>query len=310
MRGGLAGAQRLPQPLQIRAGGPGPVLDDLPQPGHADDAEVDHALGGRPAPGGIDLQVEQDHLPHVTGERVGAGILRPCPVQMPAQAAEQPAGRGVVNRAARFADGLRVGFAQRAGAAEPAEQDPDLGGVQRRRCLVTLLQCVEQLGAQQFGQPGQGELVHPEPGVLAGDPGRQVVTGQQALPVQPLIVEAAQTAPGDALAVTAGDPAFAGPGERACPGDERRDRLGPVLAPGTLMPEAQAGAVQVTFTAGHRAAPGLQRPGDPPQRPGVELRPGQARACPGAAAAIAAPRRAARPCRTRWGAARPRRGPR
>src|SRR5487761_1348174 len=167
---------------------------------------------------------------------------------------------------------------------EAAKQDPDLGGVQRWRRLVTLLQRVEQLCAQQ---PGEGELVHPEPGPLTGHPGRQLVTGQQAPAVQPLVVEAAQPAPGDALAVAASDPAFRGPGERAGPRDERRDRLGPVLAPGAFMPEAQAGAVQVAFTARHRAAPALQRAGGPWRRRGVELRPGQARAYPAAAAAIA-----------------------
>ncbi len=234
------------------------------------------------------MQVQQRHLPHVAGERVRAGVLGPGPVQVPAQVAEQPPGRRVVDRAAGLADDLRVGFAQRDCIAEAGEQDPHLGGVQRRRGLVTLLQRVEQLGAQQLRQPGQGELVHPEPGPLAGHPGRQLVTGQQAPAVQPLVMEAAQPAPGDALPVAASDPAFRGPGQRAGPRDERRDRLGPVLAPGAFMPEAQAGTVQVAFTAGHRAAPALQRAGDPRRRRGVKLRPGQARAYPGAAAAITA----------------------
>ena len=112
VRGGLAGAQRFPQPLQVGAGGPGPVLDDLPQPGRLDHAEVDHALGGRPAAGGVDGQVEQRDLPHVAGERVRAGVLGPGPVQVPAQAAEQAPGPRVVLRAAGLADDLRVGFAQ------------------------------------------------------------------------------------------------------------------------------------------------------------------------------------------------------
>ena len=72
MRGGPAGAQRLPQPLQIRAGRANPVLDDLPQPGNFDHPRVDHPLGGRPAAGGVDTQVQQRHLPYVTGERVRA----------------------------------------------------------------------------------------------------------------------------------------------------------------------------------------------------------------------------------------------
>jgi hypothetical protein len=152
--------------------------------------------------------------------------------------------------------------------------------------------------------------VQPEAGPFAGDPGRQLVAGQQTPAVQPLVVEVAQPAPGDALAVAASDAAFRGPGQRAGPCDERRDRLGPVLAPGAFVPEAQPGAVQVAFTAGHRAVPALQRPGGPRRRRGVELRPGQAHAHPGAAAAITAPRCAARRCRASGGAARPRRGPR
>jgi hypothetical protein len=308
--GGLAGTQRLAHPLHIRAGGAGPVLDDLAQPGHLDDAEVDHALGGRPAAGGINAQVKQRHLPHVAGERVRAGVVGPGPVQVPAQAAEQAPGSGVVDHAAGLADDLRVGFAQRDCIAEAGEQDPDLGGVQRRWRLVTLLQRVEQLGAQQLRQPGEGELVHPEPRPLAGDPGRQIVTGQQAPAVQPLVVETAQPAPGDSLPVAASDPAFRGPGQRAGSRDERRDRLGPVLAPGAFMAETQAGAMQVALTAWHRAASALQRASGPRRRRGIELRPGQARAYPGAAAAITAPCRAARRRRASRCAARPRRGPR
>ena len=50
-------------------------------------------------------------------------------------------------------------------------------------CLVTVLQPVEQLDAQQFRPPGQRELVHPEPGPLAVHPGRQLVTAEQAPPL-------------------------------------------------------------------------------------------------------------------------------
>ena len=118
--GGLAGAQRLAQPLQVGPGGAGPVLDDLAQPGRFDAAEVEHAPGGRPAPGGVDAQVQQRHLPHVAGERVEAAVLGPGPVQVPAQVAEQPPGRRVVDHAAGLADHLRVGLAQRGGVAEAA----------------------------------------------------------------------------------------------------------------------------------------------------------------------------------------------
>ena len=107
-------------------------------------------------------------------------MLGPGPVQVPAQVAEQPPGPRVVDHAAGLADHLRVGLAQRGGVAEAREQDPHLGGVQRRRCLVTVLQPVEQLDAQQFRQPGQRELPHPEAGPLAGHPGRQLVPRQQA----------------------------------------------------------------------------------------------------------------------------------
>ena len=158
------------------------------------------------------MQAEHRCLPHITGERVRAGVLSPGLVQVTEQVAEQPPGRRVVLRAARLADHLHVDAAQRGGAAEAGEQDPHLGGVQRRRGLVTLLQRVEQLGAQQLRQPGQGELVHPEAGPLAGHPGGQLVTGQQAPAVQPLVMEAAQPAAGDALPVAAGDPAPDGAG--------------------------------------------------------------------------------------------------
>src|SRR5262249_38074822 len=166
-----------------------------------------------------------------------AGVSGPGPVQVPAQAAEQASGRRVVDHAAGLADDLRVSFAQRGGVAETGKQDPDLSGIERRWALVTLLQRVEQFRAQQFRQPGQGELVHPEPGPLAGRPGRQIVTGQQAPAVQPLLVETAQPAPGDALPVAASDPAFHGPGERPGPRDERRARPGPAPAPGPVTPE-------------------------------------------------------------------------
>jgi hypothetical protein len=77
------------------------------------------------------------------------------------------------------------GSASRSDAASPrrASRIAHLGGVQWRRGLVTVLQPVEQLDAQQFGQPGQRELVHPEPGPLAVHPGRQLVTAEQASPL-------------------------------------------------------------------------------------------------------------------------------
>ena len=177
--GGLAGAQGLAQPLQVGAGGLGPVLDDLAQPRRLHAPEVDHALDRWPAPGGVGLQVKQCHLPDVAGERIGSGVLGTGSFQVPAQVAEQSPGRGVVLHAAALADSLGVGVAQRAGRAQAGEQDPHLAGVQRRRRLVTALQRVEHLSAEHLGQAGQGELVHPEQGRLGGDPCGQLA-GRQA----------------------------------------------------------------------------------------------------------------------------------
>ena len=109
--GGLAGAQCLPQPLQVGAGDPGPVLDDLAQPAQFDCSEVDRAAGGGPAPGGVDGQAEQRDLPHVTGERVRPAVAGPGLLQVPTQVAKQPPGARVVDRAAGLADHLRVGRA-------------------------------------------------------------------------------------------------------------------------------------------------------------------------------------------------------
>src|SRR2546429_3851648 len=99
-------------------------------------------------------------------------------------------------------------------------------------------------------------------------------------------MEAAQPAAGDALPVAAGDPAFRGPDQRAGPRDERSHWLGPVLAPGAFVPEAQSGTVQIAFTAGHRTAPAPQRAGAP--RPPCRVKVGPRQACvpPGAAAAL------------------------
>ena len=55
---GLAGAQRLPEPLQVGPGGPGPVLHDFPQPRQLDGPEVDHPVGGPPRPRSVGVQVK------------------------------------------------------------------------------------------------------------------------------------------------------------------------------------------------------------------------------------------------------------
>ena len=167
------------------------------------------------------MQVQQRHLPHVAGERVRAAYWAQARSRCRRRSRNSPRVAALYCMPPDSQTSLRVGLAQRGGAAEAGEQDPHLGGVQRRRRLVTVLQRVEQLGAQQLRQPGQGELVHPEPGPLGGDPRRQLAhrtAWRRRCAVQPLVVEAAQPAAGDALAVAAGDPALGGPGAAAGPG--------------------------------------------------------------------------------------------
>ncbi len=309
----LACAYRLPQPLQAGAGGPGPVPDDLPQPGRLDDPQVDHAAGGRPAAGGVDAQVQQGDLPDVAGERVGAAVPGPGLVQVPAQVTEQSPGRRVVLRPAGLADGQLTGLAQRGGAVKAGQQDPDLGGVQRRGRLIAAPQRERHLGLQQFRQPGQGELVHSEAGPPGGYPGCELLARQHGDGVrakQPLVMETAQPATGDAFTVTAGDPASGGPRERPGPGDERRDGFAAVLAPVALVPEAQPRAVPVAFAAGYCAAVRAQRPPRASRRGGIELIPAGPRPGTGPAASVAASRRASCRCRAPRCPARPRRCPR
>ena len=188
------------------------------------------------------------------------------------------------------------GSASRSEAAPPrrAEQDPHLGGVQRRRGLVTVLQRVEQLDAQQFGQPGQGELVHPEPGPLARPPRPSSSSDRcDAGSVRSSRLSWKRHSPRRAMlfAVAAGDPAVRGPGQRAGPGDESATgSVDPVLAPARSCRKHNPAAVQIALTAGHRAR-GRGRSGRVAarRRGGVEVRPAQTRAGPGPAAAIAAP---------------------
>ena len=114
------------------------------------------------------MQVQQRDLPDIAGERVSAAVPGPGLVQVPAQVAEQSAGSGVVLHPAGFADGLRVGLAQRGGAVEAGQQDPDLGGVQRRGCVIAELQSEQQLGLQQFRQARPGRT-----GALRGGAARR-----------------------------------------------------------------------------------------------------------------------------------------
>jgi hypothetical protein len=185
------------------------------------------------------VQAQQRHLPEVTGERVRTGVLDPGPVQVPTQIGEQPSGRRVVLHATAFADRFRVGLAQRRRPGQPAEQGPHLCGIQRRRGQVTLLQRVECLDARQLAQPGQAELVHPEPGLRRGHPpGQSTVRPSVRICSQvTLVVETAEPAAGDLLAGASGDQAVLGARERAGPGGVVGHRLGrPGAAPGVFVP--------------------------------------------------------------------------
>ena len=154
--------------------------------------------------------------------------------------------------------------------------------------------------------------MRPQQRPLGGDPGGQFARpqpGHVVLAEQPVVVEPAQPAAADLLAAAAGDSAVPAAGQRPGPGDERLHRLSLVLTPGTLVPQAQAPAVQLALAAGHQApAPG-QRPDRAAERGGVELLPAPIRRQPGPAAAVAAAVMVAGGDRAAGRRARPRRGP-
>lgn len=58
LRGEATRQQALAQGLDIGPVVAGPAFDHVGQPRHPDDGEVDHSLGGGPAPGAVGLQVE------------------------------------------------------------------------------------------------------------------------------------------------------------------------------------------------------------------------------------------------------------
>jgi hypothetical protein len=179
--------------------------------------------------------------------------------------------------------------------------------------MITELQSEEQLGLQQFRQPGQRELVHPDAGPLAGDPVCEPLASQRGdgVPAQkPLVMETAQPAAGDALAAAAGHPASGSPLQRPGPGDERPDGFAAVLAPAALVPEAQPRAVQIAFTAEHCAKIRAQQPPHAGRRGGIELIPADPSRDTGTPASIAASRRTSCPRRAPRCPAQPRRGPR
>lgn len=164
-----------PAPLEVGTGGDRPVLEHVAQPGGLDGPEVDHPLGGRPAPRSVGLEVNQRHLPDVAGVGIGTGVLCPGPLQVPAQVTDQAPDRPVVLHSAGLAHSLEVGGAKRGGLCEAGHQDPHLQGVKWRRGVVTTLQGVQQLGGHHVAEAGQGELVGSQPGALVCDPGRQIL---------------------------------------------------------------------------------------------------------------------------------------
>lgn len=179
--------------------------------------------------------------------------------------------------------------------------------------MITALQCVKELGAGQLGQPGQGELVSSQQRSLGGDPRIQVrcpQAGRVVLAEQPAVVEPAQSAAADLFPVAAGDSAVAAAGKRPGAGNEHLDQLGRVLAPGPLMPHAQAPAVQLALAAGHQAGGADQRAAQlAAQRRGVELLPADPGGQPRPSAAVAAAVVIAGGDRAAGRGARPRRGP-
>ena len=218
--------------------------------------EVDDALGGRPAPGGVELQVQQRHLPHVAGERVGAGVLRPRPG--PGAGAGRGTGPGSPRcmHAAGLADDLRVGRRaarrrRRGGRAGSAPRwGPAAAGSGRAAAARKAALCAAVRAARpgRTGAPRAGAARwRPRP------PARR--RSAAALAVQPLSWKRHNPRRVTLSRSQPATPHLRGPGERPGPRDERLDRLGPVLAPGTLMPEAQAAAVQLALAAGHRAVP-------------------------------------------------------
>jgi hypothetical protein len=102
-----------------------------------------------------------------------------------------------------------------------------------------LLQRVERLDAHQLAQPGQAELVPPEPGLRRGHPrGQSTVRPSVRICSQvTVVVEAAEPAAADVLAGAPGHQAVLGARERAGPGGEVRHGLGrPGAAPGVFVP--------------------------------------------------------------------------
>lgn len=210
---------------------------------------------------------------------------------MPAQVTEQALDGRVVLHATIFTHRFEVGAAHRAGPVQAADEDPHLQRVQRRRRLVAALQRVEQLHAHQLRQAGQRELVRRDPGLLGGHPRREFLVRQRragVLSLQPIAVEPAQPAPGDALAATAGDRTGRAATQWPGPGDELVHRPAPGLAPGTLVPQTQAAAVQLARAVRHRAATSGNGAGRATPGAAIELLLGDTGPRPGASATRAA----------------------
>src|SRR5574337_1208486 len=84
-------------------------------------------------------------------------------------------------------------------------------------------------------------------------------------------MEVAQATPGDAFAAATGDQARLGTGQRPSLCDELLERPTTGAAPGPLVSETQAAAVQLALAVGHRAAAAGNRAGRAPPGSAVEL---------------------------------------
>ena len=193
---------------------------------------------------------------------------------MTAQVAEQALDGRVVLHATAFTHRFGIGVTERAGPHQAADEDPHLQRVQRRRRLIAALQRIKQLEAHQLGQASQRKLVGRDPGLLVGDPRGQLFLRHRrrvALSLQPIAVEPAQASPGYPFAAATCDQARLGTDQRPSLRDELLQRSATGAAPGPLMPETQATAMQLAPAVGHHAATSGNRAGRATPRRAVEL---------------------------------------
>ena len=169
--GGPAGAQRLAEPLQVGPGGAGPVLDRLPA------ATAARWAGNRRLPGSPASDVNRWGAGPAAPPARGHRRTGPHRCAGPRPGPGDGAGRGTTLGSSELyaappLSQTASGSASRSDGrpGQPAEQDPHLRRIDRQRGQVTLLQRVEHLDAHQLGQPGQAELVDPEPRLRRGHP--------------------------------------------------------------------------------------------------------------------------------------------